>query len=208
MNALIEFLLIIITSIFLGLIGIFSLGRMSPTEMIIPVIFLQGSFALAYFGIQRKHRVAAFAVLTLSFSGFVYITNQSVQANEIMRSVLVTGVGSDGLRINPELVAKLRASRVYGADNKYQLELAKRRFNVSLLCASLSFLFVILMSLRAKAKTPWHYKLNGKEFGPVSEEELRSNISSGDIKQTDLIKGPGMSEWVPASYVTEHLSAR
>ena len=51
----------------------------------------------------------------------------------------------------------------------------------------------------------WYYISNGKQYGPASDIELRFNISSGNVKSTDLVKGPGMTEWIPASDATEQL---
>lgn len=52
----------------------------------------------------------------------------------------------------------------------------------------------------------WHYYSNGKQFGPVSKTELRFHISSGSVKSTDKVFGPGMTSWATAGEVPELLS--
>ena len=53
--------------------------------------------------------------------------------------------------------------------------------------------------------TAWYYMSNGKQFGPVSKIELRFSISSGSVNGGDLVKGPGMTEWVRAGDAAEQL---
>ena len=48
----------------------------------------------------------------------------------------------------------------------------------------------------------WSYYSNGKQYGPVSQTELKFHISSGSVKPTDRVFGPGMVTWVTASEVT------
>jgi len=49
----------------------------------------------------------------------------------------------------------------------------------------------------------WYYKFDKEEFGPISKIKLKYKISSGQIKSTNLVKGPGMSEWATASEVID-----
>lgn len=42
----------------------------------------------------------------------------------------------------------------------------------------------------------WHYADEGRQIGPVSEEEFQSKIRSGHITATTLVWQPGMSNWV------------
>ena len=45
----------------------------------------------------------------------------------------------------------------------------------------------------------WYYAQNGQSKGPVSEEQLRQLVVSGQIKPTDLVWKQGMADWAPAS---------
>ena len=47
----------------------------------------------------------------------------------------------------------------------------------------------------------WHCAVGGQQFGPVSEEELRSWAATGRIQPTDYVWSEGMTDWVPASTV-------
>ena len=47
----------------------------------------------------------------------------------------------------------------------------------------------------------WHCTVGGQQYGPVSEEELRSWVATGRIQPTDYVWSEGMTDWVPASTV-------
>lgn len=46
-----------------------------------------------------------------------------------------------------------------------------------------------------------YYRHNEREYGPVTVSELRSRISRGDVKETDLVWLDGSTSWVKASLV-------
>ena len=51
-------------------------------------------------------------------------------------------------------------------------------------------------------ETMWHYVKNGTDnFGPVSESELLSLASSGQISPTDLVWSEGMPDWLAMNCV-------
>lgn len=41
----------------------------------------------------------------------------------------------------------------------------------------------------------WHYLDNGKQMGPISEEELQNLVFAGRIRAQDLVWTEGMAEW-------------
>ena len=47
----------------------------------------------------------------------------------------------------------------------------------------------------------WHCSIGGQQYGPVSEQEVRSWAATGRIKPTDYVWSEGMTDWVPASTV-------
>lgn len=53
----------------------------------------------------------------------------------------------------------------------------------------------------------WHCSVGGQQYGPISEEELRSWAAQGRVKATDLVWTEGMAEWAPASSVQGLLPA-
>lgn len=53
----------------------------------------------------------------------------------------------------------------------------------------------------------WHCSIGGRQYGPVSEEEIRSWAVTGRIKPTDYVWSEGMTDWVPASTVEGLLPA-
>ena len=53
----------------------------------------------------------------------------------------------------------------------------------------------------------WHCYVDGKQYGPVSEADLRAWIQQGRVKPTDNVWREGMADWVPAGSVPELLSA-
>ncbi len=44
----------------------------------------------------------------------------------------------------------------------------------------------------------WHYSNGGRQFGPVSESELRGFVASGALRPDDLVWRSGMSGWQAA----------
>jgi hypothetical protein len=51
----------------------------------------------------------------------------------------------------------------------------------------------------------WHYGEHGQQFGPVSDAELRSLISSGRVSAQTVVWRDGMSGWRPLGEVPELL---
>lgn len=49
----------------------------------------------------------------------------------------------------------------------------------------------------------WYYSKNGNQLGPISAEEIKSKLSTGEIGSADLVWKDGMADWVPASQVGE-----
>lgn len=49
----------------------------------------------------------------------------------------------------------------------------------------------------------WYFAQNNQQHGPVSEEELKFKIRSGILVGSSLVWKEGMSDWKPASAVTE-----
>src|SRR6185295_3801636 len=49
----------------------------------------------------------------------------------------------------------------------------------------------------------WYYAADGQPGAPVSEEQLRQMIVSGQLRPTVLIWKEGMAEWKPANTVAE-----
>ena len=47
----------------------------------------------------------------------------------------------------------------------------------------------------------WYYAQQGQRKGPVSEEQIRQLMSSGQIQPTDLVWKQGMAQWTQASQV-------
>jgi uncharacterized protein (TIGR00266 family) len=48
----------------------------------------------------------------------------------------------------------------------------------------------------------WYMAIGGHQVGPVSEDEIRSNLKNGSIDGRTLLYGPGVGEWTPLSQVT------
>lgn len=57
------------------------------------------------------------------------------------------------------------------------------------------------------AAQQWYYRKDNARFGPVSSSELKKLAASGELAPTDLLRGIGMSEWVPASKIKGLFSA-
>lgn len=51
--------------------------------------------------------------------------------------------------------------------------------------------------------TQWYYSKSGQQFGPVSEEELRLKMQSGELLPSDLVWREGMADWFPLERVAE-----
>ncbi len=49
----------------------------------------------------------------------------------------------------------------------------------------------------------WYYSNSGVQSGPVSIEELRAKLASGEVSGADLVWRDGMTDWMPASVVAE-----
>ncbi|MGJ8652743.1 MAG: DUF975 family protein [Opitutaceae bacterium] len=49
----------------------------------------------------------------------------------------------------------------------------------------------------------WFYEKNGAQSGPVSEEELKGLIASGELQKENLVWRQGMSDWAPYSTLFE-----
>lgn len=49
----------------------------------------------------------------------------------------------------------------------------------------------------------WYYSKNGSQLGPISTDEIKSKLASGEIAATDLIWKEGMADWVPSGQVGE-----
>lgn len=49
----------------------------------------------------------------------------------------------------------------------------------------------------------WYFSKGGAQQGPVSTDELRSKISSGEVSAADLVWKEGMADWTPAAKVAE-----
>ncbi|MGC4016668.1 MAG: GYF domain-containing protein [Luteolibacter sp.] len=49
----------------------------------------------------------------------------------------------------------------------------------------------------------WYYSKNGTQLGPISTEDIKAKLGSGEISATDLVWKEGMADWVPSSQVGE-----
>lgn len=49
----------------------------------------------------------------------------------------------------------------------------------------------------------WFYSKNNAQHGPVSLEELRNKIATGDVESTDLVWKEGMGDWTPVAKIAE-----
>lgn len=49
----------------------------------------------------------------------------------------------------------------------------------------------------------WYYSKNGTQLGPVSQADLISKLTSGEVSSSDLVWKDGMGDWIPASQVSE-----
>jgi len=47
----------------------------------------------------------------------------------------------------------------------------------------------------------WHLSRNGKQWGPVSHEELLRQVAHGEVLPDDLLWKPGFANWTPASSI-------
>ena len=47
----------------------------------------------------------------------------------------------------------------------------------------------------------WHYVINQQQAGPVELQALQQLLQSGKLSSNDLVYGPGMTQWQPASQV-------
>jgi len=60
----------------------------------------------------------------------------------------------------------------------------------------------------ADESTMWRYKVGAKEYGPLSEAELRFHILSESIQPKDLVLPPQSNEWIPAADAPKFYNAR
>ncbi|MDR0610094.1 MAG: GYF domain-containing protein [Planctomycetaceae bacterium] len=51
------------------------------------------------------------------------------------------------------------------------------------------------------ASQQWYYRKGVARFGPVSSAEIKKMAAEGKLEPTDLLRGVGMTEWVPASKI-------
>ncbi len=49
----------------------------------------------------------------------------------------------------------------------------------------------------------WYYSKNGSQLGPIEQEEILSKLSSGEISPGDMVWREGMTDWLPASKISE-----
>lgn len=49
----------------------------------------------------------------------------------------------------------------------------------------------------------WYYARGGQQLGPVSADEVKSKLSSGELSGQDLVWQEGMGNWQPAANVQE-----
>jgi len=49
----------------------------------------------------------------------------------------------------------------------------------------------------------WYYSKNGSQLGPVSTEDLKAKLGTGEVTTTDLVWKEGMADWLPAHQVGE-----
>ena len=47
----------------------------------------------------------------------------------------------------------------------------------------------------------WFYRKGTARFGPVSGAEIKKLAAAGELVETDLVRGVGMTEWVPAARI-------
>lgn len=53
----------------------------------------------------------------------------------------------------------------------------------------------------------WYMAVGGHQIGPVSEDEILTNLQNGSIAEQTLLFGPGMSEWKPLKDVPTFANA-
>ena len=53
----------------------------------------------------------------------------------------------------------------------------------------------------------WYMAIGGHQVGPVSEEEIRTNLANGSIDANTLMFTAGMANWTPLSAVPQFASA-
>jgi hypothetical protein len=49
----------------------------------------------------------------------------------------------------------------------------------------------------------WYYSKNATQLGPVTDEELRAKLASGEVTASDMVWKDGMPDWKPAASVPE-----
>ena len=53
----------------------------------------------------------------------------------------------------------------------------------------------------------WYMAIGGHQVGPVSEDEIRTNLANGSIDANTLMFTAGMANWTPLSAVPQFASA-
>ncbi len=49
----------------------------------------------------------------------------------------------------------------------------------------------------------WYYSKNATQLGPVSQDELRTKLASGEVSGTDMVWREGLPDWRPAATMPE-----
>ena len=53
-----------------------------------------------------------------------------------------------------------------------------------------------------------HVLIDGEQFGPYPESEFRQHVAARKILRSDLVWREGLADWVPASQLLDHETAR
>jgi hypothetical protein len=56
-------------------------------------------------------------------------------------------------------------------------------------------------SLSTMVSQQWYYRKGTARFGPVSSADLKTMATEGKLESTDLLRGVGMTAWIPASKI-------
>ena len=57
------------------------------------------------------------------------------------------------------------------------------------------------------AAQQWYMAIGGHQVGPVSEDEIRTNLVNGSIDANTLLFTAGMSNWTPLNAVSQFAAA-
>lgn len=66
-----------------------------------------------------------------------------------------------------------------------------------------SFVTACGESGRVRSVMQWYYSKNGAQQGPVSLDELKAKVASGEVTAGDLAWNEGMTDWLPVSQIPE-----